>query len=294
MAAEGDNFVSMNHSKMIFEKYGGDKNIVIVEGDHNSPRPRFLYDSVGIFLTTTLQTPENWALEEGQNYIRRLPWTYKPTSSSGRSNRNNARVVGHGSGKSIDSTGGLGDLEALSRNSSIGTQPTVVGTGMVVYGLGRGPAGGAVGPDGPGGFSMDEMMAMSMMYGAEYEDDDEGDENEEAFHALLKESYLASLKTANSNNATEALMQRDVQMKLFNLMSGGSGPPGPGSAGPAPPSDLSDAKNGSEREKSLKEKRTNSKKMEAQFADIPQNLGDFVFYSIQFHCQFNLVGFISV
>eukprot|EP01037_Dinobryon_pediforme_P038706 gene38706-46887_t len=102
------------------------------------------------------------------------------------------------------------------------------------------------------------MMAMSMMYGAEYEDDDEGDENEEAFHALLKESYLASLKTANSSNATEALMQRDVQMKLFNLMSGGS--------------DLSDAKNGSEREKSLKEKRTNSKKMEAQFADIPQNL----------------------
>lgn len=35
--------------------YGGDKNIVIVEGDHNSPRPKFLYDSAAIFLLTTLQ-----------------------------------------------------------------------------------------------------------------------------------------------------------------------------------------------------------------------------------------------
>lgn len=42
-------------SVLIHEKYSGDKNIVIVEGDHNSKRPMFLYDSIGIFLSNTLQ-----------------------------------------------------------------------------------------------------------------------------------------------------------------------------------------------------------------------------------------------
>lgn len=36
-------------------KYAGDKNVIIVEGDHNSPRPKFLFDSAAIFLTHTLQ-----------------------------------------------------------------------------------------------------------------------------------------------------------------------------------------------------------------------------------------------
>jgi hypothetical protein len=44
-----------HRSEAIHAKYGGDKNLVLVEGDHNSPRPRFLYDSIGIFLTQTLQ-----------------------------------------------------------------------------------------------------------------------------------------------------------------------------------------------------------------------------------------------
>ena len=74
----------MNHSKMIHDKYGGDKNIIIVDGDHNSPRPRFLYDSVAIFLTTTLQIPEDWVLAEGHNYIRRMPWTYRATAQRGQ------------------------------------------------------------------------------------------------------------------------------------------------------------------------------------------------------------------
>ena len=43
------------YSEAIYAQYGGDKNLVLVEGDHNSARPRFLYDSIGIFLTQTLQ-----------------------------------------------------------------------------------------------------------------------------------------------------------------------------------------------------------------------------------------------
>lgn len=50
-----DTLLCRPHSEAIHARYGGDKNLVIVEGDHNSPRPRFLYDSIGIFLTQTLQ-----------------------------------------------------------------------------------------------------------------------------------------------------------------------------------------------------------------------------------------------
>ena len=42
-------------SQRIYEKYAGDKNVIIVEGDHNSNRPRFLFDSAAIFLVHILQ-----------------------------------------------------------------------------------------------------------------------------------------------------------------------------------------------------------------------------------------------
>jgi pimeloyl-ACP methyl ester carboxylesterase len=55
VAGENDQFVQPSHSEKIYEKYGGDKNIIIVEGDHNTPRPRYLYDAVSVFLQSTLQ-----------------------------------------------------------------------------------------------------------------------------------------------------------------------------------------------------------------------------------------------
>eukprot|EP01038_Epipyxis_sp_PR26KG_P004258 gene4258-6037_t len=74
IAAEHDLFVPKHHSQMIHDKYGGDKNLIIVEGDHNSQRPLFLFHSASIFLITTLQIPEHWILTEGQNSWRRAPW----------------------------------------------------------------------------------------------------------------------------------------------------------------------------------------------------------------------------
>lgn len=60
--ARGDEFIRPSHSQQLHDAYAGDKNIVLVEGDHNSARPRFLYHSVYIFLQTYLQVPEGWAL----------------------------------------------------------------------------------------------------------------------------------------------------------------------------------------------------------------------------------------
>jgi hypothetical protein len=39
MTASGDDFVMPHHGKLLYDKYSGDKNIISVEGDHNSDRP---------------------------------------------------------------------------------------------------------------------------------------------------------------------------------------------------------------------------------------------------------------
>lgn len=63
VAGEHDDFIKPHHSEAIHAKYAGDKNIIIVEGDHNSPRPKFMFDSASIFLQTCLQIPSQWALD---------------------------------------------------------------------------------------------------------------------------------------------------------------------------------------------------------------------------------------
>eukprot|EP00249_Psilotum_nudum_P010549 c22609_g1_i2 orf=465-1910(-) len=56
--ATEDSFIQPHHSDRIHAAYVGDKNIIKFEGDHNSPRPRFYYDSVAIFFHNVLHPPE--------------------------------------------------------------------------------------------------------------------------------------------------------------------------------------------------------------------------------------------
>mmetsp|Transcript_6744 Transcript_6744/g.10082 ORF Transcript_6744/g.10082 Transcript_6744/m.10082 type:complete len:107 (-) Transcript_6744:154-474(-) len=64
--------------------------MIVVEGDHNSPRPKFMFDSVSIFLQTCLQIPNSWALNThpGMNLMA-PPWSYpgvvsRPASTANR------------------------------------------------------------------------------------------------------------------------------------------------------------------------------------------------------------------
>ncbi|RYH23054.1 hypothetical protein EON65_18350 [archaeon] len=82
IAAEGDNFVAPSHTASLYAKYGGDKNVVYVEGDHNSARPKYVYDSISIFLQSVLQIPYEHVLHSGSAYVRRAPWTYTQPSST--------------------------------------------------------------------------------------------------------------------------------------------------------------------------------------------------------------------
>ncbi|CAH9122248.1 unnamed protein product [Cuscuta epithymum] len=54
-----DDFIRPHHSDRIFEAYMGDKNIIKFEGDHNSPRPQFYFDSISIFFNNVLQPPDD-------------------------------------------------------------------------------------------------------------------------------------------------------------------------------------------------------------------------------------------
>jgi hypothetical protein len=54
-----DDFIRPHHSDRIFDGYMGDKNIIKFEGDHNSPRPQFYFDSINIFFHNVLQPPED-------------------------------------------------------------------------------------------------------------------------------------------------------------------------------------------------------------------------------------------
>ena len=52
--AVSDDFIQPHHAEELHAAYAGDKNLVKFEGDHNSPRPSFFYDSVVIFFHNTL------------------------------------------------------------------------------------------------------------------------------------------------------------------------------------------------------------------------------------------------
>jgi len=54
VAAKSDRFILPHHTQDLYKKYSGDKNLVLVDGDHNSVRPQFLLDSIAIFFFNTL------------------------------------------------------------------------------------------------------------------------------------------------------------------------------------------------------------------------------------------------
>ena len=53
--AKNDTFVDQHHCKDLSDVYAGDKNVVYVDGNHNSTRPRYFRDSAAIFFYNTLQ-----------------------------------------------------------------------------------------------------------------------------------------------------------------------------------------------------------------------------------------------
>eukprot|EP01098_Paradermamoeba_levis_P001572 TRINITY_DN1183_c0_g1_i5.p1 TRINITY_DN1183_c0_g1~~TRINITY_DN1183_c0_g1_i5.p1 ORF type:complete len:372 (-),score=96.68 TRINITY_DN1183_c0_g1_i5:140-1255(-) len=82
---EGDTFIQPHHSKQIQEKYEGDKNLILFEGDHNSSRPEFFYDSVAIFFHNTLLVDEDADLAKNAGEVQTTSH-HNPLSYSNNNN----------------------------------------------------------------------------------------------------------------------------------------------------------------------------------------------------------------
>ncbi|KAL5541706.1 hypothetical protein UlMin_009416 [Ulmus minor] len=76
--ATDDDFIRPHHSDRIYEAYVGDKNIIKFDGDHNSPRPQFYFDSINIFFHNVLQPPEDEVggafFDTMQDYFGKTGW----------------------------------------------------------------------------------------------------------------------------------------------------------------------------------------------------------------------------
>ncbi|KAG0481203.1 hypothetical protein HPP92_012061 [Vanilla planifolia] len=67
--ATDDDFIQPHHSDRIYDAYAGDKNIIKFDGDHNSPRPQFYFDSITIFFHNVLNPPKD---SPDENYLHTM------------------------------------------------------------------------------------------------------------------------------------------------------------------------------------------------------------------------------
>jgi fermentation-respiration switch protein FrsA (DUF1100 family) len=116
VAGEHDDFIKKHHAEAIYEKYAGDKNIIIVEGDHNSPRPKFMFDSASIFLQTCLQIPNSWALPVPPSMnLMCPPWYFEMYQNRMRASQRGGSARG-GSQQQRQSNGGKKDPSGKNGN----------------------------------------------------------------------------------------------------------------------------------------------------------------------------------
>ncbi|XP_073308059.1 uncharacterized protein [Primulina huaijiensis] len=100
--AVDDDFIQPHHSDRIFDAYMGDKNIIKFEGDHNSPRPQFYFDSICIFFNNVLQPPEDEIESAFYNLTR--DYFEKNSLSTSRDAEYSDELVGSPSGATTSST----------------------------------------------------------------------------------------------------------------------------------------------------------------------------------------------
>jgi Hydrolases of the alpha/beta superfamily len=100
ITGKNDDFVEPHHTQEMYQAYTGDKDILYVDGDHNSPRPRVCLQKVANFFYSTLlcdRIPKriksirkkknrpidantddallNWAIEESLNEFKRFQYS---------------------------------------------------------------------------------------------------------------------------------------------------------------------------------------------------------------------------
>jgi len=92
VAGKGDQFIPPAHARDICEAYAGDKNFVLVDGNHNSRRPAYFMDSVAIFFYNRLCIPAGLT-EDVLNLRPQVPRDLTPGSRLSRRREPSGTVV---------------------------------------------------------------------------------------------------------------------------------------------------------------------------------------------------------
>lgn len=100
-----DEFIVPRHSEQLKDKYGGPSELMLFDGDHNSPRPAAFLTAAVAFLIQAMSASPDLALPSPPARRPRLPWA----PSSSRSTAAAAAALAAGSGDAADAD----DLLAL-------------------------------------------------------------------------------------------------------------------------------------------------------------------------------------
>eukprot|EP00980_Cylindrotheca_fusiformis_P024706 scaffold12324_cov144-Cylindrotheca_fusiformis.AAC.1 len=94
---EHDDFIKPHHSQDICEEYTGPKNMLVVEGDHNDPRPATCITACQSFLQRHLQVAEDWHLIDITTLDNPLypPWFQKSATANCTKTNSSSSTVGY-------------------------------------------------------------------------------------------------------------------------------------------------------------------------------------------------------
>lgn len=124
--AHGDSFIRIHHSQQLYDAYMGDKNFIKFDGDHNSHRPEFFYNSASIFFHNTLQLDQ---MLEGGNRLNKevirafdtmsknVPAHLRDRETRQPSHTQNAPWTLPAAASAQDQQNNLKDISALSQRS---------------------------------------------------------------------------------------------------------------------------------------------------------------------------------
>lgn len=132
VAGKDDSFIKPYHTETLCEQYSGDKNLVLVDGDHNSPRPRFCMDGAGFFFYRWLQADQ---VRTDTDRIQRTP---APLHASASSTARREVVTSAGSGEQFvadaDEIPTLGDDEIPTLGDAEGAMQEAIMLSLIDQG----------------------------------------------------------------------------------------------------------------------------------------------------------------
>ncbi|XAR57177.1 hypothetical protein NMG60_11025230 [Bertholletia excelsa] len=196
--AVDDDFIQPHHSDRIYDAYIGDKNIIKFEGDHNSPRPQFYFDSINIFFHNVLQPPEDevgasysfgkdtWSLHDiGYSDDDFLMAPVGPTTSSTEDALNQLRSKRPMSRTEVPSDISSNDKQSEAEVEGSRTKPSPSSSDMISFEFSNGHP---YGPHVPATIDDDEYVEYPLGSWSDFPSNAEEEER------MFREALMESLK----------------------------------------------------------------------------------------------------